>query len=172
MKALNTLLKFTLVAAVIVTSTFACENISNPEPITAIDSTRTATIQGTAYANLDETNDTTAFLEENYERAPEGTSIKVVIDTEDLVANPTPGVNYAKRTYTTTVDASGNFSLEVEAADDDIVAELFASSFTAPQFQSPDSVNVNRTYTPQSFPYNVTIVAGVAAQNDVIYNNN
>lgn len=171
MKALNTLLKFTLVAAVIVTFTFACENISNPEPVQAIDSTKTATIQGTAYANLDETNDTTAVVEEDYERAPQGTGVKVVIDTQDLVANPTPGVTYGKQTYETTVDASGNFSVEVQAVDDAINVELYMDSFTASQTQ-PDSSTSQRTYSPQQFPYTVSVVANLNSFNDVIYNSN
>ena len=171
MKALNTLLKFTLVAAVAIISTSACENISNPEPIAAIDSTRTATIQGTAYANLDETNDTTGVLEQDYELAPQGTTVKVVINTEDLIANPTPGVNYQSQTYNTTVDASGSFSLEVSAADDAINAELYLGSFSATLTEA-DSSTVQKTFMPVQFPYNVTVVAGLPAFNDVTYMTN
>jgi len=168
MKALNTLLKFTLVAAVTVTISTACENIDNPDPIPAIDSTKTATIQGTAYANLDETNDTTGVPEQDNERAPQGTTVKVVLDVEDLIPNPTPGVNYSSKTYTTTVDANGNFSVEVEAADAAINVELYMGSFNATRTLGGGGTE-QALYLPQLFPYNVQIVAGLTSYNDVTY---
>lgn len=149
----------------------SCESISNPEPINAIDSTETATIRGTAYANLDKTNDTTFVTKENYERAPQGTTIKVVLDSRDFASNIEPGVDYKSLTYKTTVNSSGDYSIEVPALGDPITAEIYFDSFTASQTQV-DSTEEQRNYSPRQFPYTVQISAGLSTFNDAIYNSN
>lgn len=149
----------------------SCESISNPDPINVIDTTRTATIQGTAYANLDETNDTTGTVEEDYERAPQGTVIKVILDAEDFAGTVQPGVDYGNLTYETTVSSSGKYSIEVPALGDPIDAELYFNSFTATQTQA-DSSQEQQVYTPQSTSYTVSILADLNSYNDAIYTAN
>ncbi len=149
----------------------SCESISNPDPLNAIDSTQTATIQGTAYANMDETNDTTGVTEEDYERAPQGTTVKVILDSRDFASNIEPGVDYKSLTYETTVNSSGDYSIEVPALGDPINAEIYFDSFTASQTQG-DGTEEQREYSPQQFPYTVSIVAGLNSFNDAMYNSN
>ncbi|MEL7832657.1 hypothetical protein [Fodinibius sp. Rm-B-1B1-1] len=151
--------------------TLSCESISNPDPINAIDSTQTATIQGTAYANMDETNDTTFSTKENYERAPQGTNVKVVLNSRDFASNIEPGVDYKSLTYETTVNSSGDYSIEVPALGDPIDAEIYFDSFKTSQTQV-DSTEEQRNYSPQQFPYTVRISAGLSTFNDAIYNSN
>lgn len=150
----------------------SCESISNPDPINAVDSTQTATIQGTAYANLDETNDTTGTTEEDYEHAPQGTVVKVVLDGQDFASSPQQNVDYGSFTYETTVNGSGEYSIEVPALGDPIDADLYFNSFTASQTQAADSSQEQRTYTPQSQPYTVSIIADLKSFNDAFYNSN
>lgn len=170
MKTINTLATITL-AIILSGLAISCESISNPEPINAIDSTRTATIQGTAYANLDETNDTTGTTEEDFERVPQNTTVKVTLDAEDFASSIEPGVEYGSLSFETTVDASGNFSIEVPALGDPVNAEVYLDSFTATQVQA-DSSEEQRNYSPQFFPYNITVVAGLTSFSDAIYQSN
>ncbi|MEX0719357.1 MAG: hypothetical protein WD059_01735 [Balneolaceae bacterium] len=163
MKTFNSILKITCAVA-IVAMTFACETISNPEPIDAINEEKMATIQGTAYANLDETNDTTGVI---LERAPANTNVKVVLDAADFV-NIAPGVDYQNLSYTTTVDGSGNFEIEIPALDEPINAEIYLDSFIANQFKA-DSTNESRLFTPAAFPINASIVADFTSYHNVTY---
>ena len=69
-----------------------------------------ATITGNLWAELDYTNAT-----------PEGVSgmqVKVEINTQDWDQQPVPGYNYDKKVYTTTTDASGNYTLTLPATDE------------------------------------------------------
>lgn len=159
------------IAVALISVLAACENISNPEPIEVINTEKTATIQGVVYANLDVTNDTTGTMQQDFERAPANTTIKVVLDSRDFVRNPHPAVNYQSLTYETTVDASGNYSIEVPALDRGVNAEIYINNFIANQVQA-DTSNRSRTFRPSSFPYNVTVVAGMSTFEDIIYTAN
>ena len=170
MKTIKTFI-ITTFAIVLTGFAISCESISNPDPINAIDSTETATIRGTAYANLDETNDTTFTTEENYERAPQGTTVKVILDSRDFAGNIEPGVDYGSLTFKTTVNSSGDYSIEVPALGDPITAEIYFDSFTASQTQV-DSTEEQRSYSPQQFPYTVNISAGLSTFNDAVYSSN
>lgn len=69
-----------------------------------------ATITGKVYAPLVDT----AGASIN-QIAPANTVISAWIDTKDFVVNPGPG-NYAKKYYTATVDANGNYKLTVDVS--------------------------------------------------------
>lgn len=169
MKTLYSISKIAAVV-VIVSLTFACEEISNPEPIDIINEEKTATIEGIVYANLDETNDTTGTMAD-LEFVPSNTTIKVILDSEDFIGNPQPGLTYQNLTYTTTVGSGGAFSIEVPALDEPINAEVYANNFTATQTQA-DSTTQTKRFSPNSFPYNVTIVADLDSYVDIVYQAN
>ncbi|MEX0681040.1 MAG: hypothetical protein WD097_06625 [Balneolales bacterium] len=169
MKTLHVFLILSLAAVMAVIS--ACENITNPDPINVINEDKVATIRGTVYANLDLTNDTTGVVEMNFERPPAGTNIKVLMDSEDFVASPQPGVNYQKLSYATTVDDSGNYIIEVPAMDTPLNAEIYLDEFSATQVQA-DSSEESRIFSPAQFPYTVTVSAGFTTHRDIFYNSN
>jgi hypothetical protein len=159
----------TVIAAGLIALAGACEPISNPEPRSAVDTTKTATIQGTVYANLDESNDDgTATMEENYENAPAGTQVKVVFDAGDF-GNPAAFGN--SLSYTTEVDGSGNYEIEVPAQDTPITAEIYVDSFQATQTLA-DGTQQEMTFEPVSFPYNVAVTAGFQSFQDIVYQAN
>lgn len=169
---MKTFYSISKIAAVvtIVSLMFACEEISNPEPIDTINEEKTATIEGVAYANLDVTNDTTGTMADA-EFAPSNTTIKVILDSENFVGNPQPGLSYQNLTYTTTVGSGGSFSIEVPALDQPITAEVYANNFSAIQTQA-DSTGQKKRFSPDSFPYNVSIVADLNSYVEVIYQSN
>lgn len=69
-----------------------------------------ATISGKVMARL---ADTSGAAGTQY--APAGTVINAWLDSKDLVLNPANS-NYARKYFTTTVDASGNYSLTVDVS--------------------------------------------------------
>lgn len=170
MKTINSTLKLSLIV-VIATLTYACEDISNPEPIELVNPDKIATIEGSVYANLDETNDTTGIIELDYETAPENAVVKVVLDSRDFAGTPQPGVNYQSLTYNTTVDGSGKFTIEVPALDDAINAEIYVGEFSASQTQA-DSTQQSKIYSPSALPYNVSIVADLTTFHNITYATN
>lgn len=163
MKTFNILLKSTIAAAVFAVA-ISCETVTNPEPIPAIDTTKTAIITGAAYANLDETNDTTATIEKDYERAPANTTVKVVLSARDFSASADPNQKF---TYSTTVDGSGNFTIEVPATDDAISAEIYMNSFKASQTKA-DSTQQEEVFTATN-PNFITVTADLTTFADIIY---
>jgi hypothetical protein len=79
-----------------------------------------ATINGNIYADLDYTNDVDAaglydqgLVNENVE----GLTVTVEVDTKNWDQTPDNSYTYAKKTYTATTDASGNYSLVIPATD-------------------------------------------------------
>jgi hypothetical protein len=161
----------TIFAATILLFAFSCENVQNPEPIDAIDSTKTATIEGVAYANMDESNDDTGDPDEDYEYAPEGTIVKVVLDSEDFARNNVPGVDYQNLNYTTTVGGSGEYSVEVPALDEEVTAEIHFDEFREDQVQA-DGSSEERIFRVIPSPFSVTVVADLKSYNDVFYSDN
>ncbi|MFZ6010653.1 MAG: hypothetical protein ACOYXT_09920 [Bacteroidota bacterium] len=99
----------------------ACDNENSVNPPSELGK---ATITGTVYAELDET-DIGGVLE----KVPAGTKIVAVINTKDLVINPTNG-NYAKKYYETTVDANGKYSIQVDAGNKELVVAVIPADFT------------------------------------------
>lgn len=166
MKMIKTFI--TTFAIVLTGSMISCESVTNPDSIPAIDSTQTATIEGTVYANLDETNDTTFTQEENYERAPQGTTVKVVLDAGEFGNSAATGNTLA---YTTEVDGSGNYQIEVPAQSEPINAEIQFDSFVETQMQA-DSSQQEATFEPVQFPYNEQITADFQSFQDAFFQTN
>ena len=81
------------------------------------------------------------------------------------------GVKYQPLTFTTTVNSSGEYSVEVPALDQAIIASIYLPDFTATQIQGPNPEDQEEVdFSPNSFPYNVSIVAGLTHIIDLSYN--
>ena len=76
---------------------------SSSEPISS-----TAVIKGKVQAQLDLTN-TVA------ENAPAGTRVIAIINAQDLIENPQPGVTYGNIEYSGTLNSDGEYSITVAA---------------------------------------------------------
>ena len=99
-----------------------------------------ATISGKVLAK---TVDTVGAAATQY--APAGTVINAWIDTKDLVVMENGTASYARRNYTTTTDANGNYSLKID------VSKYKAATVTI---------------VPADFEYDVTVkVAGKVEKN-------
>lgn len=105
----------------------SCESVENPAPINSIDTTRTATIRGIVRADLDTD-------EAGFESAPAGTKIFIDIDSRDY-ATSTTGGNYQQLLFETTVDANGEFEIEVPALARFITANIRGENFVTDQRQ-------------------------------------
>lgn len=87
----------------------------------------TATINGTIRADIDQTNDMNdqGVYEAYYSpEGVEGMTVKVEINSADLVQNPEAGYDYDKKVYTATTNASGDFTLELPATDEGFTATI------------------------------------------------
>ena len=110
----------------------------------------TATVEGTLYASIDESNDTldngtlVPFLVK--ERAIKDVLVTAIVDSEDLQKNPQTNFNYEKLKFTTTTNASGNFSFtNIPAYSEAISVELRFNDFEAVQKQFDPSNNPDET---------------------------
>ncbi len=81
-----------------------------------------AKVTGFVEADLDLTTSGLEF-------APAGTKIIAIINTEDLIANPDPNVNYPNKTYTTTVGANGIYTLNIDANAKNVNVTIVANDF-------------------------------------------
>lgn len=157
MKVFNYLTKSALAAAIITIFTYGCDNLQSPEPIDVIDSTRTATIQGKVLANLDETNDTTdsGAPQVQYEIAPAGTKLKLVLDYEDFAnVNHTQGVQEEDLTYTLELDGSGNYSIELPVPNWPVDARIYLDDFAAQIETDEGDEDAVFYYESENFPFN------------------
>jgi len=89
---------------------------------------------GKIWANTNEANDTlsdgsAASMGEKLEYAPAGTIITFTIDGMDLDATPDANYPYKKVVRTATVDASGNYTVDVPAFEQWISAEISFNEF-------------------------------------------
>jgi len=130
----------------------ACKDDMSNEPF----KNGSATINGTAYVNLDITNDTIGTV---YEYVPQGTRIYARINSEDLVEFPSAGVNYGDIIYDTVIGNSGNFTFSVAANVKNVTVTLSSDDFQANQVQADTSVETKVFYLPEI--YTVTVNAGV-----------
>jgi len=94
----------------------------------------TAKVMGKIWANTNEANDTlsdgsTAPAGEKVEYAPSGTMITFTIDGMDLDATPEAGYPYKKVVRMATVDASGNYTVDLPAFEQWISVEVSFNEF-------------------------------------------
>jgi hypothetical protein len=84
----------------------SCDKTEDVEPGT----NPTATLKGKVYADLDQT-------ETGNEMVPSGTEIYFRIDAADLVLTPQSGYSYQTLQYKATVDANGEYSIDLPSAN-------------------------------------------------------
>lgn len=91
----------------------------------------TATIKGKAWADLNLANDTnsTGWYEYHPEFAPAGTKIIAVLNSADLVDAPAAGYTYQELTYEGSVDANGNYTINVPARGNAVNVTIKAVDF-------------------------------------------
>ncbi len=112
MKKLSILITGLFIASTIFTSCTKDDAETTPSnPI------GTATVKGYVYLMYDATTDTNGDLDVAADKqfAPEGTKLMLKIDANDLVQDPSNGVNYPDKEYYATVDANGMYSFTVDA---------------------------------------------------------
>jgi hypothetical protein len=126
----------------------------------------TATINGTAFVNLDFTNDTAGTI---YEFVPQGTRIYARINSEDLVQFPSANVNYGDIVYDTVVGASGAFTFVVAANEKDVTVTLYGDDFMAGQVQADTTVEQKIFELPDNI-YMESVNAGVIRFTEVYFN--
>lgn len=119
MKKVNLIL--VAIATVCLFSTVSCEKETSNTPSVI----GKATITGKALVNLNYINDVPSTT---YDKVAAGTKIYAKINSKDLVLNPTNG-NYADIIYTTTVDASGNYSFTIDANTKPVNVSIYSDDF-------------------------------------------
>ncbi len=123
----------------------------------------TAILKGKVQAELNQTNT-------NLENVPAGTKIIAVINSADLITNPTPGVVYEDISYETTIDDNGNFSFNsIAAANKEVTVTLYPVDFEYNQIQW-DNTTVRKVYTVNPNPTQV-VVKGSTKYLDFNYGN-
>jgi hypothetical protein len=147
----KTIKSFGLLVALAILA-FACKDEMSNEPFT----NGTATIIGTAYVDLDYTNDTIGTV---YEFVPQGTRIYARINSQDLVEFPSSYVNYGDIVYDTVVGASGTFTFKVAANTKNVTVSLSSDDFLANQVQFDETVEPKVFYLPEI--YSVSVNTGV-----------
>jgi hypothetical protein len=115
-----------------------------------------ATINGTAYVDLDLTNDTIGTI---YEYVPQGTRVYARINTMDLVEFPSPEVNYGDIVYDTLIGASGSFTFKIAANTKNVTVTFSSDDFLANQIQPDTTIESTIFYLPEI--YTVTVSDGV-----------
>jgi len=161
--------KLTFVAFVlgaIVLTIASCKKISNPEAITTIDETQTATVSGIAQVQLIDTflnNGTNPF-----ELVPSGTKIIATISSSDF---PGVGSNGQDLTYETTVGADGSFSVSVPVPNDGLSVTIRPQRFRDDYVDGPANSNVdeNAVFAYNAGSFSVFLVPGANMINDVTY---
>jgi hypothetical protein len=145
-------MKFIGLSLTLAVLAFACkDDISNED-----FENGSATINGTAYVDLDLTNDTIGTV---YEYVPQGTRIYARINSEDLVEFPSAGVDYGDIVYDTVVGASGTFTFNVAANVKNVTVTLSSDDILANQIQADATAVPTVFYLPEI--YSVTVSAGV-----------
>ncbi|AEA42335.1 hypothetical protein [Fluviicola taffensis] len=121
---------FSLMAlSVLTVAILGCKKKTETPPAT----TGTATVEGYIKVNLNQRNDT--LPDGSYslirEGIPTSVTLTFVIDSEDLEKNPDPSYSYELIQKTTTVDASGKYSISLPTpkGSNSINGELKISAF-------------------------------------------
>jgi len=160
-KNILTLMALTLIAVFAISS---CKK--DEEPATTSDMTH-ATIKGVVYADLDETNDTnTVDPIKDYEFAPVGTKVILVVNSKDLVANPIAGKTYADITYETEVGANGVYTVTVDATAKTANYTVKADDFT---YAKKTGTSTTKTTVYQATDQYVSVVKDITKIVDIKY---
>jgi hypothetical protein len=123
-----------------------------------------ATINGTAYINLDLTNDTLGTI---YEKVPTGTVIYAKINSKDLVEFPSNSVNYGDLYFTSHADANGQFTFTIPSNTKEVSVIFSSDDFKANQIQADTTIEEKVFYLPTG--YNESIHNGVTKFTEVYF---
>lgn len=134
----------------------------------------TATINGTIRADIDQTNDVNnAGLYDEYSMpdAVEGMIVRVEVDTKKWDESPVAGFDYAVKTYTTTTDAEGKFSLEIPATTNGYTVNIEfenVNGVSRKMYTTDGSELTEASYVSKNTEFNVAVYAG--ANLNKVYN--
>jgi len=99
------------------------------------------------------------------------TKIIAQIWTGDLVPEPDPNFSYGYKTFTGTVDGSGNFRIEVDASYAGLNVTVYCDDFTFEQRQAKvgdvTPAPIRRVY--KAGPYNLFVLANKETVQDIYY---
>lgn len=139
MKKFNQYLLHVAFIALSAVAFFSCnKKVDNPAPINLVDTTKTATITGIAYAELNTSNS-------EREKVPAGTKIKVVVDSKQYASTVLNGYTYQLLTYTTTVGSDGTYSVKVPALNKEVTVSIVGDQFVANRQTNVNNTNPVRT---------------------------
>jgi hypothetical protein len=128
----------------------------------------TATIKGTALANLDLSNDTNQFggFEIKYEKVPTGTRIIARINSADLDPTPDFTMEYQDITFETQVGNAGAYELSVYAGVGNVNVFITGEDFMYQQ-KINDSTYENRVF--RFADQNVSVLKNISIIQDFYY---
>lgn len=132
----------------------------------------TGKIVGTAYANLDKTNDsalTAVNTHEEREFAPSGTKVVAQVDPKDYTsATEAAAITYEKIVYEATVGSNGAFSFDtIKAYGNNVNVTLIYSDFVSDQKVS-STKNVKKVFSAPN--QTVSVVANQTQMVEPTYN--
>jgi len=135
-------------------------------------------ISGTAFANLNQTNDTLAngAPQTQLEEAPSGTKVIARVSPANYSNNPDPNVNYEFIVYEAIIGSSGDFLFDtIRAYGTNVNVELIFSDFAEDTKvwgvdANNNAVVVNQHDVYQAANVNVPLVANGTQIVDVTYN--
>ena len=138
---------------------FSCSkeesNSSTPDP------SANAVIKGAVFAELDISN-------ADIERAPFGTKIHALIDPRDVMIDPDTQMIMDKIRITTTVDGSGNYTLNIRAKNSEVPVTIIADEFIFDQKQFTPGTSIRKVYSTNQIT--TSVIAGQTKVNDLIFN--
>ena len=108
-----------ILASVLVMSLNGCKKKKEEAEVVPLGK---ATISGRLTADLDYNNAVNEPVS--------GVVVNVKINTYDLVTNPDWDVTYPDKVYTTTTDANGNYSIDIEVGAHEVEARVIFTDFT------------------------------------------
>jgi hypothetical protein len=156
----KTMKLFGVLAALVILA-YACKDDMSNEAF----KNGTATINGTAFVNLDFTNDTAGTI---YEYVPQGTRIYARINSADLLQFPSANVNYGDIVYDTVINASGAFTFVVAANMKDVTVTFYGNDFVANQVQGDATVEQKVFELPDN-TFQESVNAGVIRYTEVYF---
>lgn len=157
-KIIHFIILLSLFAAVI---TSCKKDEKSNEPFT----NGSAIINGTAFLNLDLTNDTIGVL---YEKVPTGTTIYAVINSKDLVEFPSNSMDYGDIYFSTQVGANGEFNFTIPANSKAVTVSFSSDDFKADQIQADTTTKTKIFNLPQDI-FSETVHNGVTKLTEVYF---
>lgn len=159
-----------LLALPVLFSLTSCEKDSDTQNTTPVTELGKATIKGNIAADLDLTNGTAT-------ESLEGITVTVVINNQDLVNNYTTwywgNISNGYRTYSATTDASGNYTVEVEAATKAVNATVYTPYLVNANQKNELGATSSKTfYNSTGSSFNLSLFKGQSYTQNFEYRSN